>query len=69
MAMDKTQVDLYHMGAVESKFAEIIWDREPISSGELVKLAKDRLECPCWNLRMWFCPVGGLCFNLDLYRA
>ena len=27
------------MGVVESRFAEIIWEREPISSTELVRLA------------------------------
>ncbi|MCI8338558.1 MAG: BlaI/MecI/CopY family transcriptional regulator [Lachnospiraceae bacterium] len=56
--MDKTQVDLYHMGAVESKFAEIIWDREPISSGELVKLAKDRLE---WKKSTTYTVLHKLC--------
>ena len=27
----------YQMGAVESRFADIIWENEPISSTELVK--------------------------------
>ena len=30
----------YTMGAVEMRFAEIIWEHEPVSSGELVKLCE-----------------------------
>lgn len=33
----------YKLGEVEMKFADLIWDNEPISSGELVKLAAERL--------------------------
>lgn len=33
----------YKLGEVESKFADLIWESEPISSGELVKLAADSL--------------------------
>lgn len=33
----------YKLGEVEMKFADLIWDNEPISSGELVKLAADSL--------------------------
>ena len=32
------------LGAVESKFADIIWEREPIPSGQLVKLCEQWLE-------------------------
>lgn len=31
------------LGAVEGRFAELIWEREPISSPELVKLAESEL--------------------------
>lgn len=31
------------MGPVEARFAEIIWDREPVGSTELVRLAEDAL--------------------------
>lgn len=31
------------MGAVESRFADLIWQKEPISSTELVKLAEQEL--------------------------
>lgn len=33
----------YKLGEVEMKFADLIWNNEPISSGELVKLAADSL--------------------------
>ena len=32
------------MGALESKFADIIWEREPLPSGQLVKLAAAALS-------------------------
>ena len=31
------------MGAVEARFADIIWEREPITAAELAKLAGDTL--------------------------
>ena len=31
------------LGTVEAQFAEIIWEREPLSSTELVKLAGEKL--------------------------
>ena len=31
------------LGAVESRFADLIWSHEPISSGELVKLCEKEL--------------------------
>jgi predicted transcriptional regulator len=33
----------YRLGEIESKFADIIWDNEPLSSPELVKLAEDSI--------------------------
>ena len=30
-----------HMGTIESKFAEVIWEKEPIGSGELVKFGAE----------------------------
>ncbi len=33
----------YQMGAVEFRFAEIIWKNEPISSGRLIKLCEEEL--------------------------
>ena len=32
------------MGALESRFADIIWSHEPIPSGQLVKLAEQELS-------------------------
>ena len=31
------------LGAVEARFADIIWEREPVTSGELIKLAAEKL--------------------------
>ena len=33
----------YKLGVMETKFAELMWDNEPISSGELVKLCEKEL--------------------------
>ena len=30
----------YHLGVIEAKFADIIWDKAPLSSSEIVKLAE-----------------------------
>ena len=34
----------YKLGAMELRFADLIWHNEPISSGELVKLCAEELE-------------------------
>ncbi len=34
----------YKLGEVEMKFAEIIWENEPLSSGQLVKLCEEKLQ-------------------------
>lgn len=34
----------YKLGAVESKFADIVWEHEPLSTGELVKLCGEQLQ-------------------------
>lgn len=31
------------LGAVEARFADIIWEKEPVTSGELIKLAAAKL--------------------------
>lgn len=33
----------HRLGAVESRFADLIWENEPISSGDLVRLAEKTL--------------------------
>ena len=37
-------MDEFRLGAVEARFADIIWQNAPLSSGELVKLCADQLE-------------------------
>ena len=32
------------MGPAETQFAEIIWEHEPIASGELSKIAEEKLH-------------------------
>ena len=39
------------LGNVESQFADIIWNHEPIPSGELVKICEKELE---WKVRNIF---------------
>lgn len=34
----------YKLGAVESRFADIVWEHEPLSTGELVKLCSEELK-------------------------
>lgn len=34
----------YRLGEIEKRFADIIWSREPLSSGELVKLCQEELN-------------------------
>lgn len=46
------------MGAIESRFAEIIWQREPISSTELVKLALQELG---WKKSTTYTVLRRLC--------
>jgi len=46
------------MGAIESRFAEIIWQREPISSTELVKLAAKELD---WKKSTTYTVLRRLC--------
>ena len=32
------------LGAVETRFAEIIWDNEPLTTGQLIKICAEELE-------------------------
>ena len=48
----------YKLGEVESKFADLIWENEPISSGELVKLAADDLV---WKKSTTYTVLRKLC--------
>ena len=46
------------LGVVETRFAELIWEREPISSGELVKLCQQELE---WKKSTTYTVLKKLC--------
>ena len=46
------------LGAVESRFADLIWSNEPISSGDLVKLAKTSLN---WQKSTTYTVLKRLC--------
>lgn len=46
------------LGVVESRFADIIWQNEPISSGELVKLCESELS---WKKPTTYTVLRKLC--------
>ena len=46
------------LGAIQTEFAELIWDREPIGSGELVKLCKEKFE---WKKSTTYTVLKKLC--------
>lgn len=51
-------MDEIRLGAVETKFAEIIWDNAPVSSGDLVKLCAKELE---WKKSTTYTVLKKLC--------
>lgn len=48
----------YKLGTVESKFADIIWNNEPLASSELAKLALTELE---WKKSTTYTVLKRLC--------
>ena len=48
----------YRLGVIESKFADIIWNNEPLGSGELVKLARNELD---WKKSTTYTVLRKLC--------
>ena len=46
------------LGAVESRFADLIWENAPISSAEIVKLAETRLH---WKKSTTYTVLKRLC--------
>ena len=46
------------LGAVESRFADIIWQNEPVSSGDVVKMAEAKLG---WKKSTTFTVLRRLC--------
>lgn len=51
-------MNTYQMGAVESKFADLIWENEPISSAELAKRSEEVL---CWKKSTTYTVLKRLC--------
>lgn len=51
-------MEFYQMGAVETKFAQIIWEHEPVRSTELVALAAKELN---WKKSTTFTVLRRLC--------
>ena len=48
----------YKLGEIETRFAELIWANEPISSGTLVKLCEQEL---CWKKSTTYTILRRLC--------
>ncbi len=46
------------LGLVENKFAEMIWQHEPLGSGELVKLCQEQLD---WKKSTTYTVLKKLC--------
>lgn len=46
------------LGEIQEQFAEIIWENEPVASGELVKIAK---ECLDWKKSTTYTVLRKLC--------
>lgn len=51
-------MDEMKLGVVESQFAQIVWDNEPLSSGELVKLCEQQLQ---WKKSTTYTVLKKLC--------
>ena len=51
-------MDDMKLGAIESRFANMIWEHEPIPSGELVKLCADQLQ---WKKSTTYTVLRKLC--------
>lgn len=48
----------WRLGRMETRFAEIIWDNEPVSSGELVRLCQQQLG---WKKSTTYTMLRRLC--------
>lgn len=51
-------MEKYKLGEMETAFAEIIWDIAPVTSGELVKVCKEKLE---WKKSTTYTMLKRLC--------
>lgn len=48
----------YKLGVMETRFADLIWDNEPVSSGDLVKLCEKELT---WKKSTTYTMLRRLC--------
>ena len=48
----------YKLGEIEMKFADIIWDNEPLTTKELVGIAGEKLD---WSRSTTYTILGRLC--------
>lgn len=51
-------MEQYKLGAMEQKFADLIWEKAPISSGELTKLCENVFE---WKRTTTYTMLKRLC--------
>lgn len=51
-------MNTYQLGAVESRFADIIWENEPLSSAQLVGLCEQQLQ---WKKSTTYTVLKRLC--------
>ncbi len=54
----------YQMGAVEARFADIIWENEPIASGQLAEKSEELLN---WKKSTTYTVLKRLC-NKGIFR-
>ena len=48
----------YRLGPIEARFADLIWENEPVPSGTLVKLCEEKLE---WKKSTTYTMLKRLC--------
>ncbi|MBQ3077781.1 MAG: BlaI/MecI/CopY family transcriptional regulator [Clostridia bacterium] len=48
----------YHLGEIEARFADLIWDRQPIPSGQLVALCQQQFQ---WKKSTTYTVLRRLC--------
>ena len=46
------------LGAVETRFAEIVWSNEPLTTGELIKICAEQLQ---WKRTTTYTVLKKLC--------
>ena len=51
-------MEMTRLGPVESRFADLIWEHAPLSSGELVRLCQQEL---CWKKPTTYTVLRKLC--------